>query len=258
MANSSTTGAASLSTPKDSTDAIELSIIIVSWNVWPLLRDCLTSIEVLTDQCEPTGDDPALVRRWGAEGQWLMEVIVVDNASSDETMTALPLSFPWVRLIQSGENAGFTRGNNIGYRAGRGNYIFFLNPDTSLTAAARLARQAADTMDRASVDPLLFLHAVMAHDATLGMVGPQLRYGDGSWQNSRRRFPTRLTGFFESTWLSRLWPTNRWAEQMHMVDQPAKVQHAVDWLNGSAMFCRRAALAAICAEGDPGPFDEQF
>ncbi|HRW11015.1 MAG TPA: glycosyltransferase family 2 protein [Caldilineaceae bacterium] len=230
-------------------EAIELSIVIVSWNVWPLLRDCLGSIAQVTAPV-PSAPAPASAQRlWGPQGAWQLEVIVVDNASSDETTTALPCEFPWVHLIQSGGNLGFTRSNNIGYRASRGAYVFFLNPDTSLTAAAQPAPGA---------DPLTLLHRTIATDPTIGMVGPQLRYGDGSWQNSRRRFPTRWTGFFESTWLGQRWPTNPWARQMHMVNDPASAQHEVDWLNGSAMFCRRAALAAICAADDPGPFDEQF
>ncbi|MCB0064983.1 MAG: glycosyltransferase family 2 protein, partial [Caldilineaceae bacterium] len=242
------------------------SIIIVSWNVWPLLRDCLQSIATLTKAPASTHTTSSVVRLFGKEAEWHLEVIVVDNDSSDATVTRLPLEFPWIRLIHSGGNVGFTRGNNIGYRASRGAYVFFLNPDTSLTAATRGAAEHHTPANSptnaqelsAPENPLILLYTVIAHDPTIGMVGPQLRYGDGSWQNSRRRFPTRLTGFFESTWLGQYWQSNPWTRRMHMLDVPATAQHDVDWLNGSAMFCRRQALEAICQEGAPDPFDEQF
>ncbi|MCB0063879.1 MAG: glycosyltransferase, partial [Caldilineaceae bacterium] len=145
---------------------VELSIIIVSWNVWPLLRDCLQSIAALTKPTVPVHHDSRTVRWFGEEAKWRLEVIVVDNDSSDATGTRLPLEFPWVRLIHSGGNVAFTRGNNLGYRASRGAYVFFLNPDTSLTAApcvaaehdtpAKLPTSAQTTS--APENPLILLH----------------------------------------------------------------------------------------------------
>ncbi len=250
------------------TTTLDLSIIIVSWNVWPLLRACLASIAAVTT----TPDSPATERHLPdhAPGQWRLygpngtdrvEVIVVDSASSDETATVLPTAFPWVRFLRSETNLGFTRGNNWGYRESRGAFVFFLNPDTELRSsvaatAADDTQQSAD--DGTSSDVLTLLRRTMADEPGLGMVGPQLRYGDGRWQNSRRRFPTRWTGFFESTWLGQAWPTNPWIRHMHMLDQPANLLHEVDWLNGAAMFCRRAALEALRTADDAGPFDEQF
>jgi len=192
-------------------------------------------------------------------------VIVVDSASSDETVTALPDEFPWVRLLPGSSNLGFTRGNNWGYRESRGDFVFFLNPDTELINEPPFGKSATDTplatgaaSEQRASDPLTLLRLAMIEDAPLGMLGPQLRYGDQTWQNSRRHFPTRWTGFFESTWLGQLWPENPWARHMHMRDQQAETRHEVDWLNGSALFCRREALEAIRSKGDPGPFDEQF
>ncbi|MEZ4731189.1 MAG: hypothetical protein R3E79_29060 [Caldilineaceae bacterium] len=108
------------------------------------------------------------------------------------------------------------------------------------------------------MDPLWQLYQSLMGDETVGMVGPQLRYGDGEWQNSRRRLPTPLTGFWESTWLGQLWPNNPWARAYHMLDWPSAVAHDVDWLTGAAMFARRSALDAVCKPADTGPFDERF
>ncbi len=260
--------------PPPAPTSIDLSIIIVSWNVWPLLRACLQSIAAVTSA--PTTAVPALTadsptpatesatspwRYYDSHQPLRLEVIVVDSASSDETVAALPTAFPWVRLLPSSSNLGFTRGNNWGYRESRGDFVFFLNPDTELLnhqTPALLEEAQEPPVVRQANDAFTLLRQAMADEPTLGMVGPQLRYGDQQWQNSRRRFPTHWTGFFESTWLGQLWPTNPWIRAMHMLDQPADQRHEVDWLNGSALFCRRTALEAIRIAGDAGPFDEGF
>ncbi|MEZ4619971.1 MAG: glycosyltransferase family 2 protein [Caldilineaceae bacterium] len=233
---------------------VNLSIIIVSWNVWPLLRACLQSIAQLTT---PAPLALSQLRLYGPANDYAVEVIVVDNASSDETITTLPALFPWVHLVPSQHNLGFTAGNNLGYKVSRGEFVFFLNPDTELTFTV-----ADEAPPCSPLNPLTLMHTLLQDDVTIGMVGPQLRYGDGSWQNSRRHFPTRWTGFFESTWLGQFWPNNPWVRHMHMREVPATTRHEVDWLNGSAMYCRREALETIRLAEDhgryTGPFDERF
>ncbi|MCL4857896.1 MAG: glycosyltransferase family 2 protein [Caldilineaceae bacterium] len=240
---------------------VDLSIIIVSWNVWDLLRGCLASIEQIS---RPTATDDETLRDFGpANAAHTLEVLVVDSASHDATVDGVRLRFPWVRLIASDENLGFTRGNNLGYAHSRGETIFFLNPDTEIVPPPASSSQSLPP------DSLTILYAALHVDPQLGILGPQLRYGDGSLQSSRRRFPTPLTGFFESTWLGRLWPRNPWAQRMHMADWPPTLAHEVDWVMGSAMICRRAALegqpppglahgGAGFEQGQPGPFDEGF
>jgi GT2 family glycosyltransferase len=89
----------------------ELSIVIVTWNVCDYLKDCLRS---LID----TG-----VSKWA-------EVIVVDNNSADDTARMVRSEFPFVHLIESGSNLGFSRGNNLGIRHASGEFLLLLNPDT--------------------------------------------------------------------------------------------------------------------------------
>jgi GT2 family glycosyltransferase len=197
-------------------------------------------------------------------------VIVVDNASSDATVEGIQARFPWVRLIASQENLGFTKGNNRGYAESRGEYIFFLNPDTEIinteessakeesrqqnsTLASEATHYGAPSGPRTTQDSLWKLYRTIRDDPQVGMVGPQLRYADGSIQSSRRRFPDQLTGFFESTWLGQAWPDNPLSRQLHMSDWPATIRHDVDWLVGAAMLVRRQVLDDMA-----GPFDEGF
>ncbi len=230
----------------------DLSIIIVAWNVWPILAGCLRSVEHVS-QSVPGQQQ---LRHFGPTGApAALEVIVVDNASSDDTGAQLPQAFPWVRFIASGENLGFTRGNNRGYAASRGQYVYFLNPDTELDHGAT-ARLAAARGLPAPHDSLWVLYSAIAAATGIGMVGPQLRYPDGEQQPSVRRFPTPPTGFFESTWLGRMWRGNPWARRMHMADWPVAYRHDVDWVVGAAMLCRRQALEDVRTQA--GPFDERF
>ena len=110
--------------------------------------------------------------------------------------------FPAVRLIANAENVGFTRGNNQGLAVARGRYVFFLNPDTEVVG-----------------DALVTMVAYLDVHPEVGALGPQLRYGDGSLQSSRRRFPTFATALFESTPLAWHWPANPWARRYRMEDQ---------------------------------------
>lgn len=262
--------------------ACDLSIVIVSWNVWPLLQRCLASIERASQPGE--GDV-----RWVEIGDWRLgdraagrlgeeerqgnketgrgggspsetpsifnlqspdllislEVIVVDNASHDDTPAQIAAHFPWVRVIASDKNLGFTGGNNRGFAASHGRFIYFLNPDTELTNLQSPISQS-----------LSALYAAITPDPTIGVAGPQLRYADGAPQPSARRFPTPWTGFFESTWLGRAWPSNPWARRLLMADWPADRAGEVDWLVGAALLCRREALNAVATPD--GPFDEGF
>ncbi len=184
-----------------------LSILIVNWNVCDLLRDCLRSIDA-------------------GRGDLVLEVIVVDSASADGSAAMVAAQFPWVSLIACEENVGFPRGNNIALARARGRALLLLNPDTVIVGDAL---------------PLLLAYLDAHPDA--GVIGPQLLNSDGSIQSSRRRFPTLLTGYFESTWLQGLAPGL--LRRYYALDLPDDAPADVDWLTGACLLVPRSAYEEV-------------
>lgn len=193
-----------------------LSIIIVNWNVQELLDRCLASI-VASDL---EMDD--------------LELVVVDSASRDGSVAMVREKYPAVRLLPQVENVGFTRGNNIGLTQANGDFLLLLNPDTEVK------RDALGIM----------LDYLMANPA-VGIVGPHTLNSDGSHQSTRRRFPTLMTGVFESTWLAAAAPTGV-ERDYRMLETHDDDIIMVDWVQGSALMLRRELYRDI------GGLDEAY
>jgi N-acetylglucosaminyl-diphospho-decaprenol L-rhamnosyltransferase len=210
---------------------MDISIVIVSWNVCDLLRRCLLSVN--SQQSTVNSQEPLPL--FTVHRSLFTEVIVVDNASSDNTVEMLRAEFPDVRVIANTENAGFTHANNQALAVAQGHCLFLLNPDTELRAGA-----LQTLYDYAETHP------------RVGIIGPQLFYGDGTRQPSRRRFPTVVTAFLESTKLQQWFPHHRVLTRYYMLDTRDDETQEVDWVNGSAMFVQRAVYDQI------GGFDEEF
>jgi hypothetical protein len=187
---------------------MDVSVIIVNWNVRDLLADCLRSLEKY-------------------HGTLSIETLVIDSASRDDSVAMLRQAFPWVRLMAQSENVGFVAGNNLGLAAAQGRYLFLLNPDTLLHPYA--LQKLADYLE--------------AHPQ-IGIVGPHTLNSDGTHQSTRRRFPSLLTGMFESTWLQALAP--RWLlDRYYVRDLPDEGIFEVDWVQGSALLARREVYTQI-------------
>ena len=92
---------------------MDLSIIIVNWNSKEYLKKCIASI---------------LAETHGIE----FEIVVIDSASFDGCGEMLREHYPQVRFIQSQENLGFSRANNLAFQSSTGECVLFLNPDTEL------------------------------------------------------------------------------------------------------------------------------
>lgn len=187
---------------------IDLSVVIVSWNIRELLGACLQSIDI-------------------GRGALNVEVIVVDGGSIDGTPEMLAEEYPWVRLIARSDNVGFPKGNNIGLAEARGRLLLLLNPDTEIEG------EALSTM----------AYYLDAH-REVGIVGAKLLNPDGSIQSSRRRFPTLSTGFLESTWLQPIAPSSL-MDRYYAADLPDDVVSEVDWLVGACLMTRRAVLDEV-------------
>jgi GT2 family glycosyltransferase len=147
-------------------EPIDVSICIANWNCREVLRACLQSLL----------DYPQGVR---------LEVIVVDNASTDGAADMVERDFPEVDLVRNPTNRGFARASNQAAVRARGRYLLFLNNDT---------RVAPHTLSR------LLECARMNPEA--GMIGPRLRDAEGNFQISYRRKPT-VTALLHRTMLLR-------------------------------------------------------
>lgn len=195
-----------------------VDVVIVSWNTRDLLRDCLKSII----------DDPLVGR-----------IVVVDNASHDGSATMVQTEFPNVICMAESVNHGFAKGNNIGLSWLLAHqpapYLCCLNPDTVVQPGALST----------------LVDALARHPQMVGC-GPELRYGDGSLQSSRRCFPTLGTYLFESTPWGQMWPNNPWQRRYRNDDAAVDAEQPVDWLVGAVLLIRTSVIVAC------GLFDPQF
>lgn len=205
----------------------DLTIVIVNWNVGKLVCQALRSIY----------EGPAAHEVEGKLflGDLATEIVVVDNASDDDSVAHIRRAFPHITLIESPANVGFAAGNNLALRGCRSSYVLLLNPDTEIVGNAIV------TMVR-----------YLETHPKVGVVGPQLRYGDGSYQSSRRRFPTLCTAICESTLLAEWFPHNPWLRRYHMADTSDEEPQRVDWVNGACMLVRGEILTQV------GLLDETF
>ena len=200
----------------DSSNPIDLSIIIVSWNTRDMLRDCLASLPAATEGLTS-------------------EILVVDNASSDDSTAMVTREFPQVEVIESGSNLGFSRGNNLALSRARGNGILLLNPDTICPPAS-----------------LVRLFRFMNGRQNAGAVGPRLVDGDGR--------PTISGGYFPLAryhWLGFLDPRRMWlrsslSQRIVFVPTRRDASRTVEYVMGACFLISRRALEAI------GPLDERF
>lgn len=133
---------------------MDLSIIIVSWNVADLLKKCLDSIYKYTQGVS-------------------FEIFVIDNASSDNSVAMIQENFPKIKFIINQENKGFAAANNQGASQAQGRYILLLNPDTELKE-----------------DSLSKVARFMDKQPKCGIAGCHLENPDGAHQDSVRRFPS--------------------------------------------------------------------
>jgi N-acetylglucosaminyl-diphospho-decaprenol L-rhamnosyltransferase len=187
---------------------VDLTVIIVNWNVRDLLRRCLLSI------LAPPHSN--------------LEIVVVDNASSDGSIDMVRTEFPGVHLVVNNQNRGFTAANNQGLGVSRGRYLLLHNPDTEVVG-----------------DALTTMLSYMDAHPDVGVLGPKLLYPDGSLQPSRRRFPTFATALLESTVFQEWWPENRTLRRYYMADTADDAVQPVDWVVGACLLVRRQAYEQV-------------
>jgi N-acetylglucosaminyl-diphospho-decaprenol L-rhamnosyltransferase len=196
--------------------APEVSVCVVNWNCRDLLRACLESL------------------RPDVQGVSL-EVIVVDNGSTDGAADMVAAAFPGVTLLRNADNRGFARANNQAAAAARGDFLFFLNNDAELPPGA-LRR----LLDFARARP------------EAGLVGPRLVGADGVFQVSFRRRPT-LGALLHRTlafrWTGLFKPAYR---RYRGRDGDFETTRPVEVLMGAALLVRRRLFEAV------GGWDESY
>jgi len=156
------------------------------------------------------------------------ELIVVDNASSDDTVDIVAGSFPEARLVRKRGRHGFALNSNIGVVASRGRHVLLLNPDAVVHEGT--LRHIVDYLDE---------------HPWVGAVGPRLVYPDGSPQASARRFPTPLTTVLRRTPVRTLFRSVPGEDHHLMLDVDLDHPRNVDWILGAAMALRVDALRQL-------------
>lgn len=206
----------------------DLGVVILNWNTRDLLRRCLQTV-------------------LASEGMERFQVLVVDNASGDDSVAMLRREFPQVSVIANSVNSGYPAGNNLGLRQlgyeGPGRirddaprYAMLLNPDTEVPP-----------------DALARLVAYMDGRPEIGIAGPRLVLPDGSLDLAcRRSFPSPQLSLYRFTGLARLFPRHRRFGRYNMTFADPGQELEVDAVVGACMIVRGVAIAQA------GLLDEDF
>jgi O-antigen biosynthesis protein len=185
-------------------NSLQVSIVIVNYNVKYFLEQCLYSL------CKSLQDIAA-------------EVIVVDNNSTDGSTTYLKERFPEAVFIENKRNEGFSKACNQGAQIARGDFILFLNPDTILPE---------DCISKC-------IHFLNSNN-NAGALGVRMIDGQGKFlKESKRSFPSPLTSLFKLFGLSRLFPTSKLFAKYHLGHLEELKTNEVDVLAGAFMMIKK-------------------
>jgi hypothetical protein len=191
----------------------DLSVIVVNYNTGYLLERMFSALDA-------------------ARGTLQIQVIVVDNASRDDSAAILRTKYPEVELIANQTNVGFGRANNQALQFARGRYVLLLNTDAFVSP---------DTLNKTI--------GFMDENLQCGILGVKLVGEDGSLQPSCRYFPTPWNTFLMTTGLKRFFPKARLVDDMYW--DHAEVRDC-DWVPGCFYLVRREVIERV------GLFDPCF
>lgn len=198
-------------------DKKNISVVIVNYNSGNLLAESLKNV---------------LGKNSGRE----IEVVVVDNASNDSSLSHAEKSFPQVNFIKNNKNIGFSKAVNQGIKVIRGDFILLLNPDTII-----------------DIDVLWKMAAFLDNQKNSGIVGPKLLNLDGTVQLSCRSFPSFINALFNRySPFTRIFPKNKYSAKYLYTDWNHDRPREVDWVSGACMLIKNDMLRQI------GPLDEDY
>ena len=199
--------------------APDVSVIVVTWNARDHIDPCLDAV---------LGDGGAGVD---------LELIVVDNDSSDGTVEHVRARYPSVRIVETGRNGGMAAGNNAGMAVASGRSFLLLNSDAYLHAGA-----LRTLLDRLDAEPA----------GTVAAVAPRLQNVDGSLQRSIRGFPTVWRYATEFLYLRRVAPRSRACNAFYGAGVDVDRPQRVEWVTGACLLVPRDAVDAV------GVMDEAY
>jgi GT2 family glycosyltransferase len=196
---------------------MDVSILILNYNTRQLTINALRSV-------------------YQSETPSSYEVILVDNASIDDSIQHIQDEFPEVILIQNQENVGFAIANNQAMRIAKGRYVLLLNSDTLIQP---------DTLET-------MLHFMDNHPE-VGAAGCKLVLQDGTLDKAcKRGFPTPSASFYYAFGISKLFPHIPRFNQYQLGYKDPDDAYPVDCLVGAFMFVRRTTIDQV------GMLDEEF
>ncbi len=194
----------------DKSENINLSVIIVNYNVKYFIQQCLHSVEKAINNINT-------------------EVFVVDNNSVDGSCQMIEQKYPWVKLIKNKKNIGFSKANNQAIKISKGKYILLLNPDTIVEE---------DTFNKVC--------KFMDSHPDAGGLGVKMIDGKGKFlPESKRGLPTPAAAFYKIFGISKIFPKSKTFNKYHLGYLDKEQIHKIDVLSGAFMLMRKSVLDKI-------------
>ena len=189
---------------------MQLSVIILNYNVRYFLEQCIISVQKALQNIEG-------------------EIIVVDNNSVDGSCQMVKQKFPNVKLIENKENLGFPKGNNIGVAQAKGEYLCILNPDTVV---------AEDTFNK--------LLKTENWKLTTGLIGCKLIDGTGNFlPESKRGVPTPWVAFTKIFGLYKIFPNSKYFNKYYAQHLNENQSGEVAILVGAFMVLKKSLYLEV-------------
>jgi N-acetylglucosaminyl-diphospho-decaprenol L-rhamnosyltransferase len=201
--------------PTSEPSEADLAVVIVNYNAGDYLERCLRSLDAY-------------------RGEITTDVLVIDNASIDDSHHRAVAAHPWARLIENPANAFLSPAWNQGIRDTSAPYVLVLNPDVEWWSGTLAAYVG-----------------IAARHTQAGIVGPLVRNSDGTMYPSGRIFPNVVDAVGHA-FLGTIHSGNRFTRRYQMAGWDRTSEREVDWVSGCCMLFRRTALDQI------GGFDEDF
>jgi hypothetical protein len=194
----------------------DLSVIIINWNTKDLLYECIAALRAHTHHIS-------------------LQIIVVDNHSSDGSPEMVEQNFPRLHLIKNKENRGYGRAGNQGLEKAKGKYVLILNSDVTVNP---------NCLDQ--------MFQFMESHPDIGASSCKLTFPDGSLQHSCRKFPDFKTYLLMLLGVRFLFTRMKWFREYLMLDWDHSEIREVDQIMGSFLFIRKEVITQV------GGFDERF